>query len=230
MLVGSLCYAGEDVAASWTSLTIKKNFNHGLGLALRGEYRTTDNISTTDLFFVRLTGSYKVCPYLSMSLAYDYFGQPQAPKALDGIDYQGYLKHNHRLLLDLMPMYADGNWTFSLRERYVFAYGMPATVVSVDDQLTTQLLPYTLGHVLRTMPQVKYHISETDWSPYMAVEFYNSIKPGAHFALSQMHLFAGVNWKINDVNSFNFCYVLQHRFPADKRLHSIDIEYIITLP
>lgn len=231
-LSAALFAQGEDCAASWTSLSIKKNFEHGLGLTFREELRTKDNISAIDVFFIRLTGTYKPCPYFSTSLAYDFFGAPQKTSMKSGLQLASYLKSSHRALFDLNGMASAGQWSFSLRERYVFAYTMPAEVSAADSlgMAVTASLPSSTAHLLRSYPQVSYAIPDTRWAPFLGVELYNSIRPADRFQLQQYHVFAGTSFKVDKVHSFRFAYIFQHKVPTNKRLHTLDLEYIITLP
>lgn len=228
--------AANDMAATWTSFNLKQGFEHGLSLTLRGEFRSRDNITTTDVYFFRLTGAYKPCPYLSLGLAYDFLSSHQNASQRDELLIPTYYKHSHRMLADATFMAKAGQWNFSLRERYVMAYSMPVSLIATNNANNTQevYLPGGLSHTMRSMPQIKYAIFGTGWAPYVAVELYNSANIGDLFKLQQYHLFAGMSYKVNDMHSFNFFYVLQHKspttHPSGKRYHTIGIDYTITLP
>lgn len=224
----------SDFAATWTSLTVKKNFEHGLGLSLRGELRTKDNISAIDYFFVRLTGTYQPCKYVLLGLAYDYIGYPQEASMKSDLLLDPYLKSVHRADFMITGSYKINQWNLSLREFYAFGYTIPASVPAVDSlgQSTTYVIGSSMSHTLRTLATVSYSIPDTKWSPFMSLELYDSLKPGDRFKMTQYHFFAGTTLKINKVNSIRFCYIYQHKLSMSphKRLHTLGIDYTITLP
>lgn len=227
-------YASDDVAGAWASLSIKKNFNHGLGLTFRGEYRAKENLTSTDVFFLRLTGSYKPCPYFSTALAYDFLGSPQKGGDYGALVLSPYLKQQHRILFDLQEMYKVGQWSFLFRQRFLSAYASPLTVVATDSlgQAAEASLLGAWTHILRLYPQVTYAIPNSRWAPYLGVEFYDSLKPGERFFLQQYHLFAGTSFKINDMHTLQFAYVLQHKTPTrtpSRRIHTLCVNYILSL-
>lgn len=210
----------KNVAGTWTSVSLTHGFEHGLGLTLRGEYRSTDNLSQTELFFLRATGSYKPCPYFQTAVAYDFLGSKKKGLQTDGITPLPYIQPNHRILVDAQPMYAKDGFTVLLRERYVFAYLPAVENISAQSAFT---------HTLRTYPQVSYHIADSRWTPFVAVELYNNIAAGKRFELSQYHVFAGTNVKLDDRFSLRLFYVMQHKVAAEKIVHTIGVDYLVKI-
>lgn len=204
--------ASEDVAGTWSSVTVKKTWKTGLGYQLHGQYRSTDNLSRTDCAFFRGYLTYAPCPYFSTAVAYDLLLKPTTEQQ----DFLSVVLTTHRFLFDLNGQYAYKGWNFSLRERYVMSYSG------------------TYGHLLRSYPQIAYRIKDTRFTPFVAAEFFNSIKPGDKFRLRETHLFAGTSFKVNDVHSFRFYYVMQMKHvavpPAAERVHTIAVDYIVSLP
>lgn len=226
----------QEEAALWTCVSIDKKFDKGWNMTLRGEYRAKENLSATDLYFVRLTGGYRICPYLSTALTYDYLTVQQNRKSFsDGGSRDSWKKHQHRMLADLAGRYSKAGWTISLRERYVLAYAMPTVVTDcdADGMYHRTRLQGGLGHVLRSYPSLSYHIGESRWTPFVAAEFYNNIEAGKRFELQQYHLFAGTTCKLDAHNSIQLAYIFQSKFsggePLGRHLHTMALYYFISL-
>lgn len=224
--------AQENVAGAWASLSVNKNLGKGFSLALRGEYRCKDNFASDELYFFRLTGSYRICDYLSAAIAYDYFTSQQGSSTSDGLSIDSWKKHSHRALADLTGNYKTHGFTFSLRERYVYAYNLSSTVAARDDagMYVSHETPSGTSHLFRSCPTVSYRIGESAFTPYISAEFYNSLNSGDRFKLQQWHLFAGTNIKLDKVNSLKVYYVMQTKNPSGKHIHCIGLDYTITLP
>lgn len=221
----------ENVAGTWSSVSLSHGFEHGLVLTARGEYRSTNNLSATDVFFFRLTGSYKPCPYFSTAITYDLLFSKKTGAVRDGIALAPYLQPHHRMLYDLSGMYQKNGFSFLLRERYVLARVCAMDLAGCDAEGMYQTYHQSAGytHTLRSMPQLTYQIGDTRWAPFVAVELYNDLAPGAGFKLQQYHLFAGTNVKLDDRNSLRLFYVMQHKVPNDKIVHTIGVDYFVKI-
>lgn len=229
--LASVLSAQEHAAALWTSLSVKKQFEKGASLQVYGEYRCKDNYTSTDLFFLRFTAGYKFCPYLSGALSYDFFGSQQGKSVRDGISINPWMKNSHRMLVDLTGAYKYKDWSFTLRERYVMAYAMPATVAGADSlgMYTDYDFAPGLSHVFRSCPTVSYHIPDTRFSPYVSVEFYNSLNPSDRFLLQQLHLFAGTSVKLCDALSMKLFYLCNMKVPSKKYLHTLGVYFMVNI-
>lgn len=235
ILILSFCAATlaaqENVAALWTSLSVKKQFEKGASLQAYGEYRCKDNFASTDLFFLRMTAGYSFCPYVSAAVSYDFFGSQQSASLRDGVSVNPWMKHSHRMLADVIGSYKTGDWSFSLRERYVLAYAMPASVAGSDPEglyVDYDFAP-GLSHVFRSCPTVTYHIPDTRFRPYLSLEFYNSLMPADKFLLQQLHLFAGTSVKLSNALSMKLFYLCNMKLPSQKYLHTLGVYFMVTI-
>ena len=231
MTTGIAC-AQKESMATWTSLSIKKNITPKFGLTFRSEYRSQNNMKDTEMYFFRLTGNYKICPHLSVALAYDWHNAYQGHSAKGNLAVDSWIKHSHRILADIQGAYKYQLLNFTLRERYVYANAVSTDAAAKDENglYQTWSSPDGESHLLRSMPTVTYSIPNSMFSPYVAAEFFNSLNEGDNFKLNQYHLFAGTNIKLDKTNSLKVFYVFQKKQTADKILHTIGFDYIISLP
>jgi len=155
--------AKDNDLGTWTSLQYTQSFGGKWYAYFRGEYRTCDNVTSTQTWFVRPGVGYKPLNWLNVALSYDYTWKPAATQ--------------HRLLMDVTGTLRQGNLGCSLRERFIPYYTMQTG---------------TWDWLLRSKLTAKYRIGESAFTPYLAYEIYSAQrwKKSHHFvgvdiALSQ---------------------------------------------
>ena len=236
--MAAMMFAGRTVSAqthelaSWTSLSVKKNFTKDFNLTFREELRIKDNLQSTDIYFFRLTAGYNINSWLSCAVAYDYLSTHVGSATRGTLQVDDYTKHTHRVLADIGGTYRPGRFSINLRERYVYAYTRGQSVAAIDEDGLYQTWMSEAGssHLLRSRLTVAYHIKDSKWAPYWGPEFYNKLDSGSHFELSQICWHNGVTFKVDQVNTFKFYYCCQSKYPSKANCHALGIDYIITLP
>lgn len=141
--IGAAQAQDDSYLGSWTDIQVSNNFtDHWYG-SFRAEYRSKDNLQSTDCWFLRPTLGYKFNSWLKFDVAYDYL---QKPSSL-----------NHRALFSLTGTLKQGGLSVSVRERYIYAYNQDAQSSS---------------HVLRSQFKAQYQIPNSIFKPYLAVELF----------------------------------------------------------
>lgn len=229
LTISSFSYSQTNEAGGWAYLNIKKTFTDQWSIAFKSEYKCRDNFRITDEYLFRLSGGYKVCPYFDIDVAYDFCSKVKRGGEKDGLTLDRWTQRNHRALLDLKAGYRYGNWDFRLRERYVYSYAMTAEVTARDSlgMYVKAEQPGGSSHYLRTKPTISYDIPNTAFSPFVELELFNRLDQ--NFALQQLHLYVGTKIRINSVNSLKLFYVMQDKIQENAFIHTVGLEYIITL-
>lgn len=230
MSISLLAFSQTHEAGGWAYLNIRKTFAEKWSVAFKTEYKGRDNFKITDEYLFRLSGGYKVCPYLDFSVAYDFCSKVKRGGTVDGVTLDSWTQRNHRALLDIKAGYRYGNWDFRLRERYLYSYAMDAEVSGMDSLglYVKSEQPGGSSHVLRTKPTISYDIPNTVFSPFVELELFNRLDQ--KFALQQLHLYVGTKICFDAVNTLRFFYVMQDKINEDTFIHTVGLEYIITLP
>lgn len=134
--------AGDNYTfGGWEFLEVNHDFQNSNFFG--SVYFEHDNYEYKHLecWYVRTTIGYKVCDWLKADVAYDFMQEP---------DYV-----THRAIADLTGTLKQGNLKVALRERYMHTW-----TPSENKQ----------GNVLRSRLKVQCGISETKFTPYLAME------------------------------------------------------------
>lgn len=143
-LCALVCRAQEDsYLGLWTDIQLNHNFSEKWYGSVRAEYRGTDNLKSTECWFIRPVVGYKFTSWLKFDVGYDFLKKPSSL--------------NHRGLFSLTGTLKQGGLSVSLRERYIYAYNQDAKKSS---------------HVLRTQLKAQYKIPQSMFKPYVAVELF----------------------------------------------------------
>ena len=224
--------AKQHVAASWQSLSVKKGLGEDFSLTLRGEYRCKDDFRCDDLWFIRLTAGYKLNSHFSTALSADWFNVSQTLSQRGEVTLLPWMKHSRRLLADVSGKMSYERWTLAQRERYVYGRTSERKLDAYDGQgLYCQIVQPAAGSMLlRSLTTLSYKPADSCLSPYVAAELFNSLQRGDGMVLQQCHIFAGTGIKLDAVNTLKLYYVCQVKQPSGKHLHTLAVDYVITLP
>jgi len=193
---------GDDFGI-WASVGVQKKFDKRWTAGAEMEWRTRDNVSTSDRWSWGVYGSYKITPWLKASAGYDLLD-----KNNDKCTYyeSGRVKKEarfwgirHRFNVALTANVDLGRWNLSLRERWQYTYRpektADRTIWSDEDDAEaygTEEHTYkgTGKNVLRSRLQVAYDIPDCSVEPYVSAELFNG------WNLQKTRLSLGADWKI----------------------------------
>lgn len=133
----------ENTFGGWEFLEIAHSFNNSNWFT--SLYFEHDNYQYKRLecWYTRLAVGYKINSWLTTDVAYDFMQEP---------DYV-----THRGVYDISATLKQGNLSVSVRERFVHSW-TPATSKH--------------NNVLRSRLKVQYSISNSRFSPYLAIEVF----------------------------------------------------------
>jgi len=158
-------FAQNTDNALWTTVDIKKKFNHGIALNFEEEYKMRENFSNTDKFETTIDLSWKPLSFLKGGIAYcriDY----NHPANNNNAEYW---ELRHRYIAYLMGSYDIGRFSLSLKEKF-----QQTNRVGVDASVNKS----NPTNVIRSKFEVDYNIKKSSFTPYASVEvFYTLNEP-----------------------------------------------------
>ena len=159
-------FAQETDNALWTSIDIKKKFNHGLALSFEEEYKLRENFSNTDKFETTIDLSWKPLSFLKGGIAYcriDYNHPANNNNTAE------YWELRHRYIAYLMGSYDIGRFSLSLKEKFQQTNRVGVNASANKSNPT---------NVIRSKFEVDYNIKKSSFTPYASVEvFYTLNEP-----------------------------------------------------
>ncbi len=197
---------------------------NGLNVFVSEEIRLLGGSSIFDRSYSQIGLSYKICDYLKASASYTGIAVNKVETGLDGTDEQR-IEWRHRFSGDLTASFRAGQWKFSLRERIQGTYK--------TRELNNYQQPQT-GWVLRSRLKVAYKCRTVPLEPYAYFEprlLLNGAKWGPESVgqeyddaafLGHKDVYfnryrgsAGLEWKVNRRNSFDFYCLFDHLYDKD---------------
>lgn len=213
---------------TWISFNVEKGVAKNFSVGGRAEFRTQDHFSKTDYWILRLLANYKPLPWLKLTIGYDFMGNKKFDKSNGYITLPSFYKDIHRAFLDVTGTYSVNQFTFSLRERYIYATDTPMYLDYLDSSGEMQRWEYSPrkhSHLLRSKLKISYAIKDTAFSPFIS----NELFIGRIF--EQSRTCAGTGIKINGVNSISIYYMWQYKGTSAPKLnnHVICVDYNVKL-
>lgn len=146
----------RDDYGSWTDIQINKSWTDASGaggpyVGLRGEFRSKENFSATDIWFVRPTVGYRFNDWLKSDISYDWCRSDS--------------KHQHKFLFSVTGTLKSGGISVSVREMFV-------RVLSVETGAPEGAGTGVWSNLLRSRLNAHYTIPECRIRPYLAVELF----------------------------------------------------------
>lgn len=222
----------------------QKKFGKKWSVGLEAEYRSLDNLKSTDRVGLGIDASYKAAKWMKFSAGYTFFYNYEPEKlstykdtdgaVLDGdadvgdpkYYSSGYFYPRHRFNVSVaVDKKLIGDFRFSLRERWQYTWRPEKTIERYSylrDEMDEKTNNGKAHHVLRSRLQVEYDKKGLDFTPYLSVEFYNS------WSLEKMRYTAGCDWDISKQHSLGIFYRYQNvRDGDDPDYHLIGVGYKI---
>lgn len=186
--------AKADDTGIWSSFNLKYNFSPKIYGSTYLEFRSKQNSQRMDCFIARQYLGYNWNSWFKTDIAYDFIKSPSTV-------------HN-RFLLSATATLKEGNFSFSLRERYLYDY----KVASGKGE-----------NILRSKATISYHISGTNFSPYLAEEMFT----WKHWMKTRHYI--GIKLKVDKHSSFDFFYMYYAKQGQETQQHLLGLGYILKL-
>lgn len=210
--------AQDDDFGIWGEVNVEKNISRKWNVSGGVEYRSRDNVKTTDRWSVGVDAGYKITDWLKASAGYSLLDDHNYKTNSKGTKYADYWGLRHRFNVSLTASKSFGNLNISLRERWQYTYRPEKTVTRYYVNTTTS---HDAGeeadektysgkgkNVWRNRLQLKYKVSKM-WRPYVNAETYMSN------GWDKIRLAAGTEIRLSKQHSFDVKYMFQHPFNDD---------------
>lgn len=202
-------------AGMWNTISLEKGLGNKFSIGIDEEFRLRNNFTMLNLFYTNLSINYKPIKSLKIGIAYRF---------IDKWQYENQqFSFRHRLMLDLSYKYKLINWSISYRSRIQFEL----RDIQSDD----------LGKVpqwyWRHKLDIKYAIQK--FKPNIGAELRYQIvdprMPETDMGWHRIRTYAGVDYEINDINTFGIYYLIQNEFDINKpnNIYILGIQYSIQL-
>ena len=187
-------YAEHDDFGIWSTFNLKYNFTPKIYGSTYLEFRSKQNTQRMDCFIARQYLGYNWTSWLKTDVAYDFIKSPSTV-------------HN-RLLVSATATLKEGNFSFSLRERYLYDY---------------KVAQRSGENVLRSKASINYHIKNTPLTPYVAIEMFtwDHWKKTRHYA--------GTHIKLDKHSTLDFFYMYYTMSDKNFQRHLLGLGYILKL-
>lgn len=201
LLIMSHCSlnAQETDFATWADVgfiyKVKPQFDLSGGL----EWRTKNNLGTTDRWGLEIGGSYKPLSFLKLGAGYEVHYRNRGE---DGWKF----RHGYRV--DGTLSAAVCRLKFSLRERFQHTF----------DTKNNEL------H-LRSRAKLAYDIPKCKLEPYVSVEMYNTLNHGNHFDVQRMRYRGGITLPFFDCWEADVFYCRQWERNKQKNIVGVECSY-----
>lgn len=210
--------AQSDDFGLWGEMNVEKKLSKKWTVGGGLEYRSRDNVKTSDRISVGADVSYKLTDWLKASAGYSLLDDHRYKENNKGTKYADYWGLRHRFNVSLTASYSFGNLSVSLRERWQYTYRPEKTVQryylnttakhDADEEADEHTYSGKGKNVLRNRLQLKYKVSPV-WRPYANVEMYV-----AH-GIDKMRYAAGTEIRLNKQHSFDVKYMFQRPYDDD---------------
>lgn len=150
-------------------------------------------------FNVEATGSIKLWQWLKISLRERY----QITYSKERIVTKHKYRQDYATHMNPPDPDPDDPWNWGdLIPVYDCPEGEPR------EELETEIKPSYTDHVLRSRIKLEFDKKRNPFSPFVSVEFHNSVKPGDDMLLQKIRTAAGMGYKFRKRNEVSFAYLL----------------------
>lgn len=237
----------QDDFGTWLELSAEKRLPRNFSLGLEGELRLDDNSTRVDRLSLGLGLGYRVNKYLRLGATYNFMGSYTAQKCkpkTNGYNLtESYWTPRHRLALEATGTVKLWRWLrVSLRERYQLTRRAEVTDIAKDryrfqtvdgqpvlrpgyPEREQETRAARNDQVLRSRLKLSLDKKHLAWSPFLSVEFHNSIDHKFH--LHKLRTRVGCEYKINRHHGLSLSYILTNELDEspNRRMHAIGAGY-----
>lgn len=221
--------AQSDDFGMWGEVNVEKRLSKKWSIGGGLEYRSRDNLKTTDRWSVGVDAGYKITDWLKASAGYSLLDDHNYKENSKGTKYADYWGLRHRFNVSLTASKTFGNLSVSLRERWQYTYRPEKTVARYYVNTTShdageEADEHTYSgkgkNVWRNRLQLKYKLSPV-WRPYVNAETYMSN------GWDKIRYAAGTEIRLSKQHSFDVKYLFQKEYGDDDEgdRHIIGIGY-----
>lgn len=197
-------YAGDDFGI-WGEMRAEKGLGTRWDVGAEMEYRSRDNLTSSDRWGFGIDASYKITPWLKATAGYVLL---RDHKYTDQSMYADYWGTRHRFNMTLTSSITWNLFTFSLRERWQYTYRPEKTAqryyTDTGDDAGEKTYSGKGKNVWRNRIQLKMKLSNT-FRPYVNAESYVAT------SLEKMRYNVGTEIVLDKHNSFDVKYIYQHK-------------------
>lgn len=227
-MVLATAWTASRAQALWTSASADFGIAKNLTGYVEGEYRTTDNFSSTDRWNMTVGMDYKFCPYFKMGVDYTFIDKHVDSRTTNkGNIVDSYWQPRHRFSVDATGSYKVGRLKLSLRERYQFTHHTEQTVAKYDgddgDRKSDEVIEAKNKQVLRSRLKGEYKIAKSIFTPFVSFEIYNSLTDG--FSADQLRYTVGTDLSLSKHQELNLFYRFVDGRRGDSNLNVIGVGY-----
>jgi len=215
--------------ALWSSAAAEFDIAKNLSGNVEGEYRTTDNMSSTNRWSLSAGLDYKFCRHFKLGASYTFIDHHSDSRTTKkGNIVSSYWQPRHRFAIDATGSYRLGNMKLSLRERYQFTHHTEQTVAKYDgddgSRKSDELIEAKDNQVLRSRLKAELDIKKTIFTPFASFEIYNSLTDG--FSTDQLRYTVGTELSLSKRHKLNLFYrYVNDRGDNDGNLNVIGVGY-----
>ena len=217
-------YAGDDFGI-WGELRAEKGLGTRWDVGAEMEYRSRDNLTSSDRWGFGIDASYKITPWLKATAGYVLLRDHNYKEYTDQSMYADYWGTRHRFNMTLTSSITWNQFTFSLRERWQYTYRPEKTAqryyTDTGDDAGEKTYSGKGKNLWRNRIQLKMKLSNT-FRPYVNAESYVAT------SLEKMRYNVGTEIVLDKHNSFDVKYIYQHRCgtgDGESDRHAIGIGY-----
>lgn len=200
-------YAGDDFGI-WGEMRAEKGLGTRWDVGAEMEYRSRDNLTSSDRWGFGIDASYKLTPWLKATAGYVLLRDHNYKEYTDQSMYADYWGTRHRFNMTLTSSITWNQFTFSLRERWQYTYRPEKTAqryyTDTGDDAGEKTYSGKGKNVWRNRIQVKMKLSNT-FRPYVNAESFVAT------SLEKMRYNVGTEIVLDKHNSFDVKYIYQHR-------------------
>ncbi len=200
-------YAGDDFGI-WGEMRAEKGLGTRWDVGAEMEYRSRDNLTSSDRWGFGIDASYKLTPWLKATAGYVLLRDHNYKEYTDQSMYADYWGTRHRFNMTLTSSITWNQFTFSLRERWQYTYRPEKTAqryyTDTGDDAGEKTYSGKGKNVWRNRIQLKMKLSNT-FRPYVNAESFVAT------SLEKMRYNVGTEIVLDKHNSFDVKYIYQHR-------------------
>lgn len=237
--IGLLFLFVSAISAEAQSIWASGEFKYGIspkwGAGAEIEYRTTNNLESTDRWTFAAGGEFKPWKFIKFDAGYKYILHHSSEKTTKkGNIIPPYRTDRHRFYISAVGKLKLGRFEFSLRERYQFTRRVGKYVPKfASDGVTPkddEWIESDNKNILRSRIGCEWNIKKSRFNPFANIELHDN--PEEKFAVEKIRFTIGSDYKINKHNSFELFYRYIHT-PSGKntedRGHVIGVSYTFRL-
>ncbi len=199
-------YAGDDFGI-WGEVQAEKKLSNRWSLGAGVEYRSRDNLKSTDRWSFGLEGNYQIARWLKATVGYTLLDDHHHNEHSSGTKYSDYWGIRHRFNVSLTGSVSWGKFTFSLRERWQYTYRPEKTAQLYETSTGADAGEHVYAgkgkNVWRNRVQVKLKLSSM-FRPYVNAESWVAQE------LEKMRYNVGTELNLDKHHSFDIKYIYQH--------------------